>query len=61
MEPLIGALGNGYWQVRQHVAEALGEIGDTRAVEPLIELLEDDEDIREAAKEALKKLGHEVE
>jgi HEAT repeat protein len=32
------------------------------AVEPLIELLEDeDEDVRAAAKEALRKLGHEVE
>ena len=56
-------------------AEALGEIGDTRAVKPLIEVLENEErlygtdpliaqnlpHVREAAKAALKKLGHEVE
>ena len=42
--------------------ETLGEIGDKRAVEPLIEALGDENDVvREAAKEALKKLGHEVE
>ena len=40
----------------------LGDIGDARAVEPLIEALgNDDEDVCDAAKEALKKLGHEVE
>ena len=43
-------------------ARALGQIGDVRAVEPLIKALEDnDEDVRKAAKEALHKLGHEVE
>ena len=48
--------------VQSFAAEALGNIGDTRAVEPLIKALEDDdEDIRKAAADALKKLGHEVE
>jgi len=43
-------------------AKALGMIGDTRAVEPLIKALEDeDEGVRRNAKESLKKLGHEVE
>ena len=44
-------------------ADALGKIGDKRAIEPLIKVLDssDDKDIRDAAKEALKKLGHEVE
>jgi HEAT repeat protein len=47
---------------RYYAAIELGEMGDTRAVEPLIKTLEDDdEDVRNAAKEALKKLGHEVE
>ncbi|MDP6364370.1 MAG: HEAT repeat domain-containing protein, partial [Candidatus Poseidoniia archaeon] len=42
--------------------EALGEFGDERAVEPLIKALGDeDDDVVDAAKEALKKLGHEVE
>ncbi len=41
--------------MRQAVCRALGEIGDPRAVEPLIERLRDeDEDVREAALEALK-------
>jgi HEAT repeat protein len=40
VEPLIKALGdNGMIGVRRSVAEALGAIGDERAVEPLIETL----------------------
>ncbi len=63
LKPLIEALRTGYISTeRQFAAETLGEIGDTRAVEPLIKALEDnDEDVRKAAKEALHKLGHEVE
>ena len=63
VESLITALEecDGYWGA---IAEVLGEIGDgqaiTRAVKSLIEWLED-EDVREDAKEALEKLGHEVE
>lgn len=37
--PLIVALENGPWQVRQQAAKALGKIGDRRAVEPLIAAL----------------------
>lgn len=38
-------------------ALALGNIGDSRAVEPLTEALEDkDSDVREAAKKALDKI-----
>jgi HEAT repeat protein len=69
VEPLIGALSDDKTWVRRSAVEALGEIGDSRAVEPLIKALEDedpdgrlaDEDVHDAAKEALKKLGHEVE
>jgi HEAT repeat protein len=53
--------------LRREAVDALGEIGDARAVEPLIEALDDDGgweagayDVCDAAKEALKKLGHEV-
>ena len=45
---------------RLDAVKVLGKIGDSRAVEPLIKALEDEE-VRDAAKEALKKLGHEVE
>ena len=73
VEPLIKALKDGRTAVecRSYAAEALGKIGNQRAVEPLIQLfkdLRDDMDewdekaeVRNAAKEALKKLGHEVE
>jgi HEAT repeat protein len=41
---------------------ALGELGDKRAVKTLVKALgDDDEDVRDDAKKALKKLGHEVE
>ena len=47
---------------RYYAAMELGDIGDTRAVVPLKEMLGAKEDeIRNAAKEALKKLGHKVE
>ncbi len=50
------------WEVRMYAARALGKIGDGRAVEPLITALGDeDEYVCDAAKEALRKLGHEVE
>ena len=63
VEPLINALGDEKWRhVRGAVAGALGSIGDARAIGPLIEALSDDmEDVREAAKKALRRLGHEVE
>ena len=48
--------------MRAFAAEALGELGDVRAVEPLEELLGDeDADVREAAKVALAKLGGQSE
>ncbi len=66
MAMLCGALGDGYSDVCNTAARALGKIGDVRAIEPLIKVLKDegrwvDRLIRDAAKEALRKLGHEVE
>jgi len=44
--------------VRHNAAEALGKIGDNRAVESLIEALGDSESfVRSAATEALGKIG----
>ena len=44
--------------VRGGAAEALGKIGDARAVEPLIQALKDkDDDVRRNAAEALGKIG----
>jgi len=39
VKPLIALLRNANEDVRNHVAEALGRIGDSRAVKPLIQLL----------------------
>jgi hypothetical protein len=63
VEPLIKTLENADNNVRRYAAaEALGMINDERAVEPLKEALQDDyKGVRHAAKEALEKLGHEVE
>jgi HEAT repeat protein len=63
VEHFIGVLSESDdWCFREAAAEALGKIGDVRAVEPLIKALTDeDEEVCDAAKEALKKLGHEVE
>ena len=58
VEPLIAALKNEEWDVRQVAAYALGEIKDPRAVEPLIAALKDAGwSVRPAAAEALVKIG----
>jgi HEAT repeat protein len=67
VEPLIRALENVYfknvywsWEVREGAAIALGDIRDPRAVEVLTQALkDDDEHVREAAKEALEKVKKE--
>jgi HEAT repeat protein len=41
--------------VRKEAAEALGKIGDERAIEPLTQALRDS-DVRKIAKEALEKI-----
>jgi HEAT repeat protein len=43
--------------VRQSAAEALGEIGDVRAAEPLLAAFNDDESIRGSAIKALGQIG----
>ena len=56
---LIKALGyQKDWHVRQAAAEALGKIGDARAVEPLVAALKDqDSNARQGAAEALGRIG----
>ena len=56
--PLILALQDKDWEVRMCAAEALGKIGDARAVEALLRTLEDgDDEVRRSAAEALGKIG----
>ena len=40
--PLIGALSDSDWRVREEATRALGEIGDTRAVRHIIQLFKDE-------------------
>jgi len=55
---LIKALKDSDRWIRRAAAEALGGIGDARAVEPLIQALKDrDVDVRKAAANALGKFG----
>jgi HEAT repeat protein len=52
------ALANANRRVRQHAASALGLVGDTRAVEPLIGLLRDpDDNVRANATSPLGLIG----
>ncbi len=59
VEPLIAALKDGKRAVRKSAAEALGKVGDARAVEPLIAAFQKDNnrDVRKAAATALAKIG----
>uniref|UniRef100_A0A7C2K2T5 HEAT repeat domain-containing protein n=1 Tax=candidate division WOR-3 bacterium TaxID=2052148 RepID=A0A7C2K2T5_UNCW3 len=57
IEPLISALKDVNWHVREAVAYALGEIKDLRAVEPLISALKDvNSSVRRAAAKALEEI-----
>jgi bilin biosynthesis protein len=59
--PLIGALNDGDWRVREEAARALGEIGDVRAVSPLINLFKDDKiRVQLWATDALIGLGADI-
>jgi len=55
VEPLIEALKDGDWHARGRAAVALGNIGDERAVEPLLRVLNDTHN--NAAATALEKIG----
>lgn len=57
VEHLIPGLKCKEWYARMNVAQALGRIGDQRALEPLTALLNDEnERVKKAASEALKKI-----
>lgn len=55
---LISALSNSNWKVRQAVAIALGTLNDPRAVQPLIQVLLNDNDhrVRSVAERAITKI-----
>lgn len=59
LPPLLSALSDKDPRIRAAAAEALGEVGDPSAIEPLGKALtgDDDSDVREAAAEALGELG----
>ncbi len=58
IEGLIEALNNKSWFVRRKAAEALGKIGDKRAIDPLINALNDDDiEVREEIVTSLGKIG----
>ena len=59
LPPLFSALSDKDARIRAAAAEALGEVGDRSAVEPLGKALagDDDSGVREAAAEALGELG----
>lgn len=44
VESLINALKDSDWQVRQRAAKALGKRGDKQAVQPLIQVLKDEDE-----------------
>jgi HEAT repeat protein len=61
VEPLIQALTAPGHQTPVYAAEALGKLGDRRAIMPLLTLLDTDNDaFRNAALEALKRLGYDI-
>lgn len=54
----IAALKDDDWALREDAAMLLGEFGDPRAVDPLVDILHDeDRAVRNAATEALRKIG----
>jgi HEAT repeat protein len=58
VDPLIEALDAPGFQTALHAVESLGKLGDKRAVEPLRRMLHNDHDkFRQAAREALTRLG----
>ncbi|MFO7890133.1 MAG: HEAT repeat domain-containing protein [bacterium] len=61
--PLIKALSKSSWTTRFRAARLLGEIGDTRAIKPLEQLLKqesENEEVKQIVDEALQKLYRSV-
>jgi HEAT repeat protein len=59
VEPLIRALDAPGFQTPLYAAQSLGKLGDPRAIEPLLRAIETHNDkMRDAALEALVKLGY---
>jgi HEAT repeat protein len=62
VQPLIYALEAPGYQTPLYAAQALGKLGDARAIPALVQLLTSDHDkFREAATEALERLGYVAE
>ncbi len=62
VEALIRALGAPGFQTPLNAVQALGELGDARAIEPLLMMAANGTDkTRQAALEALRRLGHDPE
>jgi len=57
VEPLVKALNHKNFDVRRGAAEALGDIGDTRAVEPLIAVVNNSFEYSTVRGEAIKALA----
>jgi HEAT repeat protein len=58
VEPLVKALGDRNWEVREAAVLALGHYRDARAVDPIVALLSDpDREVREAAARVLEQIG----
>ena len=59
VEPLIRALDAPGYQTPLYAAQSLGKLGDPRAIEPLLRIIQSHNDkMREAAQEALERLGY---
>ncbi len=57
LDILISSLENEDWHVRWHAAEALGDIGNIRAIEPLVNRLTDDNsEVRITATHSIRKI-----
>jgi len=62
VDPLIFALDAPGYQTPLYAAEALGKLGDARAIEPLLRVRDAHNDrMRDAAEQALRNLGHDLE
>jgi HEAT repeat protein len=62
VNPLLGLLADQHWVIRYRATEALGLIGDPRAVTPLTNLLSDEKDhVRYMAAKGLGRIGGRAE